>query len=88
MCQCQHHLHGKGPQNDGAEDGVGKYSVKNIPFSVDLASVDLIEKLHEDEGVKDDGVVLRGRRVEGSVAPTVNVEHALAWVVKKKVDEV
>lgn len=77
MC-VQSYLHGKGPQNDGTEDGVGKYSVKDVSLSVDLASIDLVEKLHEDEGVKNDGVVLRGRGVKRSVATTVDVKHAFA----------
>lgn len=51
---------------------------------MDLASVDLVEKLHEDEGVEDDGVVLRGRGVERSVAAAVDVKHALAWRWKKE----
>lgn len=46
---------------------------------MNLAGVDLVEELHEDEGVEDDGVVLGGRGVEGSVAAAVDVEHALAW---------
>lgn len=51
---------------------------------MDLASVDLVEKLHEDEGVEDDGVVFRWGGVERSVATAVDVKHALAWRVKKK----
>lgn len=73
------HLHSEGPQDDGAEDGVGEDAVKDVSLSVNLASVDLVEELHQDEGVEDDGVVLRGRRVKRSVAATVNVEHALTW---------
>lgn len=46
---------------------------------MNLASVDLVEELHQDKGVEDDGVVLRRRRVERSVAATVDVEHALTW---------
>lgn len=76
------YLHCKGPQNNGAEDGVSEYSSKDISLSVDLASVNLIEKLHEDEGVKNDGVVLRGRGVQRSIATTVNVKHMLSWKVK------
>lgn len=78
------YLHSKRPQNDGTEDGVGKYSVKDVSLSVDFASIDLVEKLHEDEGVEDDGVVLGGRGVEWGVAATVDVKHALTWRVKKK----
>lgn len=50
---------------------------------MDLASVDLVEQLHEDKGVEDDGVVLRGRGVERSVAATVDVKDALACTVKR-----
>lgn len=80
MTRKQHleeHLHSEGPQDDGAEDGVGKDPVKDVSLAVNLSSVDLVEKLHQDEGVKNDGVVLGGRGVERSVAATVNVEHAL-----------
>lgn len=77
------YLHCEGPQNDGAEDGVAKYSIKDVSLSVDLARIDLVEKLHEDEGVKNDGVVLRGRGVERSVAAAVDVKHALTWRAKK-----
>lgn len=78
------HLHGEGPQDDGAEDGVGEDAVKDVSLSVNLASVDLVEELHQDEGVEDDGVVLRGRRVKRSVAATVDVEHALAWKAEEE----
>lgn len=44
---------------------------------MNLPGVDLVEELHQDEGVEDDGVVLRRRRVERSVAAAVDVEHAL-----------
>lgn len=44
---------------------------------MNLSSVYLVEELHQDEGVKNDSVVLRGRGVERSVAATVDVEHAL-----------
>lgn len=54
---------------------------------MNLASIDLVEKLHEDEGVEDDGVVLRGRGVEGCVAATVDVKHALAWSVTGEEEE-
>lgn len=51
---------------------------------MDLASVDLVEKLHEDEGVEDDCVVLGGRGVERRVATAVDVKHALAWWVRER----
>lgn len=67
-------LHGEGAQHDAAEDRVTKDAIKHIPLSMNLASIDLIEKLHEDEGVEDDCVVLCGRRVQWSIAPAVNVK--------------
>lgn len=44
---------------------------------MNLAGVELVKDLHEDERVEDDGVVLRGRCVEGGVPPTVNVKYLL-----------
>lgn len=44
---------------------------------MDLASIELVEDLHEDKRVEDDGVVLRRRSVEGGVPPAVDVEHLL-----------
>ena len=46
---------------------------------MDLPGVDLVEELHEDEGVEDDGVVLRGRGVERGVAAAVDVQQPLTW---------
>lgn len=54
------YLDGKGAQHDGAEDGVPEDAIKDIALAVDLAGVDLVEELHHDEGVEDDGVVLGG----------------------------
>ena len=78
MIESEAHLHGEGPHHDGAEDGVGEDAVEHVPLSVDLAGVDLVEELHEDEGVEDDGVVLRGRGVQRGVTAAVDVENALA----------
>lgn len=46
---------------------------------MDFPGVDLVEELHHDEGVEDDGVVLGRRRVQGSVAATIDVKDLLAW---------
>ena len=45
---------------------------------MDLAGVDLVEELHEHEGVEDDCVVLGRGRVQRGVAATVDVEDLLA----------
>lgn len=44
---------------------------------MDLASVELVKDLHEDEGVEDNGVVLRGWGMKGGVPAAVNVKHLL-----------
>jgi len=72
------HLHGEGSQHDDAEDGVGEDAVEHVALAVDLAGVDLVEELHEHEGVEDDSVVLGGRRVQRGVAAAVDVEDLLA----------
>lgn len=61
---------------------------------MDLASIELVEDLHEDEGVEDNGVVLRGRGVERDVPPTVDVKHLLtcgregeAWQIVTRYEE-
>lgn len=54
-------LHSKGAKDNRAEDRVPEDAVKDVPLSVDLSGVDLIEELHHDEGVEDDGVVFRWR---------------------------
>lgn len=71
------YLDNEGTEDDTAEDEVVEDAFKDVPFAVDLAGVDLVEKLHQYKGVEDDGVVLRGRRVEGRVPAAVNVEHLL-----------
>ena len=39
---------------------------------MDLASVDLVEKRHQDERVEDHGKVLRGRVVDAGPPPAVD----------------
>lgn len=51
---------------------------------MDFAGIYLIKQLHHDKGVKDDGVVLRGWRVERSIAATVDVKDLLTWKEKKE----
>lgn len=71
------YLQDEGPQYYAAEDGVPVDALEHIPLSVDLPGVDFVEELHHDEHVEDDGVVLRRRRVQGSVAAAVHVENRL-----------
>lgn len=46
---------------------------------MDFPGVDLVEELHHDEGVEDDGVVFGRGRVQRSVAAAVDVKDLLAW---------
>ena len=71
------YLQDEGAQDHAAEDGVPVDALEHVPLAVDLPGVDLVEELHHDEDVEDDGVVLRGRGVEGGVPPAVNVKHGL-----------
>lgn len=45
---------------------------------MDLPGVDFIEKLHHDEHVEDDGVVLGRGGMQGGVPAAVDVEELLA----------
>lgn len=78
-CSVWTDLHGEGSQDDGAEDGISKYAIKDVSLSVNLAGINLVEKLHEDKGVEYYSVMFRGGWVEWSMAAAVNVENALAW---------
>lgn len=51
---------------------------------MDFPSVDLVEELHHDKGVEDDGVVFGRGRVQGGVATAVDVEDLLTWWHKEK----
>lgn len=77
------HLDDEGSQDDGAEDGVPVDALEDVPFSVNLACVELVEDLHEDEGVEDDGVVFRGRGVERGVPAAVDVKQSLTCEEKE-----
>lgn len=52
------YLQDEGSHNHATEDGVTVDGLEDVPFSVDLPGVDLIEQLHHDEHVEHDGVVL------------------------------
>jgi hypothetical protein len=73
------YLDDKGAKDDGAEDEVVEDAVEDVALAVDLSGVDLVEELQEDEGVENNGVMLRGRRVEGCIPPAVDVKDLLTW---------
>lgn len=73
------YLYSKCTKNNGAENWVPEDTIKHVPLSVYFASIDFIKQLHHDEGVEDDGVMLRRRRVERSVAAAVDIKYLLTW---------
>lgn len=73
------HLYSQGAEDDGAKDEVLEDTFEDVSFSVDFACIYLVKELHQDKGVKDDGVVLRRRGVERGVTATVNVKDLLTY---------
>lgn len=71
-------LQDEGSQDDAAEDRVPVDAIEDVPLSVDLSSVDLVEELHHDKDVEDDGVVFGGWRMEGGIAAAVDAEELLS----------
>lgn len=70
-------LYSEGAKYNGAEDGISKDALEDIPLAVDFPCVDLVKELHEDESVKDDGVMLRWRSMERSITTVVDIEYLL-----------
>lgn len=75
----QLYLDYKGTKDNTTEDKVVEDALENIPFTMDLAGIDLVEKLHHHKGIEDNGIVLRGRGVEGSIPAAVYVKHFLSY---------
>lgn len=67
----------KSSKDDSAENRISENAIKHILLSMNLASIDFIEELHQDKCVKDDGVVLRRRGMQWSVSATVDVKYGL-----------
>lgn len=73
------YLDNEGTEDDTAEDEVVKDALENVPFSMNLPRVDLIEKLHHHKGVEHDGVVFGRSGVEGRVSAAVDVKYVLSY---------
>lgn len=58
--QLEAHLADEGAQDHGAEDEVAEDACEDVPLSMDLAGIDLVEELHQHKGVENNGVVLAG----------------------------
>lgn len=73
------YLDNEGTKDNTTEDKVVEDAFKDIPFTVDLAGIDLVEKLHQYKSIEDNGVVFRRRGVEGCIPAAVNVKHFLPY---------
>ena len=74
------HLRDDGADPDADEQRVAVESVEDVALSVDLAGVDLVEQRHHDERVEDDGEVLRWRRMQRHLTPTVDVKYQVTCI--------
>lgn len=72
------YLDNEGTKDNTTEDKVVEDAFKDIPFTMDLAGVDLVEKLHHYKGIEDNGVVFRRWGVEGCIPAVVDVENFLS----------
>lgn len=61
---------------DANKHNVSTESVEDVPLTMDLTSIDLIEKSHHDERVKDDSEVLIGSRTQ-CLSTAVHVKQLL-----------
>lgn len=77
------YLDNKGTKDNSTEDWVVKDAFKDIPFTVDLAGIDFIEKLHHHKGIEDNGVVFRRRGLEGCIPAAVNVKQFFSYSSEK-----
>lgn len=72
-------------QDHRTEDAVAEDVPKVGPLSMDLAGVDLVEKLHQHEGVEDDGVVWLGRGLRGAFLPLLMSKNFSLAKTRQKV---
>ena len=52
--------------------------LKDIALPVNLARVDLVEHLHPDEGIENDGEVSRWRRTQWLTGAVFNTQNVVA----------
>lgn len=71
------YLYDQCPQHNRTEDRVVEDPLKDVSLAVNFTGVQLVKDLHEDEGVEDDGVMLRRGGVERGVPPVVDFKHLL-----------
>lgn len=73
------YLDNEGTKDNTTEDKVVEDAFKDIPFPVDLAGIDLVEKLHQYKGIEDNSVVFRRRGVEWCIPAVVDVKQLLSY---------
>ena len=64
---------------DTVVNRIGENAGENVTLSVNFACVDFIEQSHHDEGVEDDGEMLRRRRSDGQASTGINVEKDFTY---------
>lgn len=78
------YLESKRSQYNAAENGVPVDSFKHIPLSMDFAGIDFVKELHQDEDIKDDGVMFGWLGVEKCAAAAINVKELLTYKDRTK----
>lgn len=73
------YLDNEGTKDNSTEDEVVEDAFKDIPFTVNLAGIDLVEKLHHYKGIEDNSVVFGRWGVEGCVPAAVDVKQFLSY---------
>lgn len=73
------YLDNEGTKDNTTEDEVVEDAFKDIPFTMDFAGIDLIEKLHQYKGIEYNGVVFRGSSVERCIPAAVDIKDFLSY---------
>ena len=77
------YLDDEGADQNANKDHVVKQAFENISLAVDFSRVDLVEKLHQDKCVEDDGEVDRGPGGERGANTTLG-DSKHAWFEEEK----
>ena len=73
------YLTDKGDYPDGVVDWVGKKANEDVPLSMDLPGIDLVEQSHHYKCVENHGE-MRGRRsVKGSPLAIINIKYLVSY---------
>lgn len=72
------YLDNESAKDNTTEDKVIEDAFKDISFTMDLAGIEFVEKLHQYKSVEHNGVVFRRGCVERCIPSTVNVKNFLS----------